>query len=493
MLLSKSDYLLYLKHPAWLWLKKHDKSKLPPMTDNTQAVLDAGNLFESYAERLFPDGIRLGFTDYASYLALPGQTMEALLGGAKTIFQARFATEQFTCICDIISVVGDRQLDLYEIKSSTAAKPEHIIDLAFQAHVLEGCGFAVRNVYVVHVNNTYVRNGEINPNDFCKVADVTDKVTAKKAYTDEHILKALDTLQQTEMPNLSPALAGNGAIKDWLAIFKSIVTPPKGSIYELCSISANTVEQLESIGVELIKDIPGDFHLTTAQALQVNATKLNQQLIDEAAIRKLLSSYSYPIYFLDYETFASIVPPFDGLRPYQQLPFQYSLHILDSPDGKLRHEEYLHREGSNPAKPLAEALRRHIGDAGSVLAWNDSFEKTKNSTLAELVPELRDFLHGVNDRMQDLKLPFSKGWFVDKDFCGSASIKNVLPVLIPTLSYAELGIHEGGSAQRLWMQAVIDGKDSIDKEIMFADLLEYCQLDTLAMVEIFNVLRKLVG
>lgn len=185
------------------------------------------------------------------------------------------------------------------------------------------------------------------------------------------------------------------------------------------------------------------------------------------------------------------MPPFEGMRPYQQVPFQYSLHILDSPDSKLRHEEYLHREGTNPCKDVAEALRSHIGDRGTVLAWNMGFEKSCNKTLAEEVPELKDFLLNLNDRMNDLMLPFSKLWYVDKDFYGSASIKKVLPVLVPTLSYAELGIHEGASAQRLWMQGVIDGKDSVDKEVLFADLLEYCKLDTLAMVEIFNVLRKL--
>jgi hypothetical protein len=120
-----------------------------------------------------------------------------------------------------------------------------------------------------------------------------------------------------------------------------------------------------------------------------------------------------------------------------------------------------------------------------------SFEASCNRTLSEAVPELAEFLQGINDRMQDLMIPFSKLWFVDKRFGGSASIKKVLPVLAPTLSYADLGIHEGASAQRLWMQAVIDGKDTIDKEILFADLLEYCKLDTLAMVEIYNVLRKI--
>jgi hypothetical protein len=491
MLLSKSDYLLYLKHPAWLWLKKHDKGKLPPIDDNTQAIFDAGNLFEGYAEKLFDGGVRLGFSDYASYLALTEQTQEALLGGEKIIFQARFETEQLTCICDVIEVVGDKTIDLYEIKSSTSAKPEHVVDLAFQVKVIEASGFTVRSVSVIHVNNQYVRQGEVSPAEICTTTNVTDKVRAKAEFTNSKIDEALVAVQLAEMPDPTPANAGSGAFAEWLDIYKTLTSQPKDSIYDLCGLNAKKVEELERRGIRYITDIPDDFPLSPKQNLQIRAAKLGQQLILNEPIRDFLKTLQYPLHFLDYETLGSIVPAFDGLRPYQQLPFQYSVHVLDSPDAELRQVEYLHRDPSNPCQPLAEMLRNHIGDHGSVIVWNEGFEKSCNRTLAEEVPELADFLNSVNERIIDLMLPFARGWFVDKDFNGSASIKKVLPVVVPELSYKALGIQEGASAQRLWMQAVIDSKDHIDKEVLFADLIEYCKLDTLAMVEIFNVLRKL--
>jgi hypothetical protein len=491
MYLSKSDYMLYLSHPAWLWLKKHNKEKLPQIDENTQATFDAGNIFESYAEKLFGDGIRLGFTDYKSYLAMPEQTLEALLGGAHTIFQPRFQTGQLTCICDVIKVVGDKTFDLYEIKSSTQVKPEHITDLAFQAHVLRESGFTVRNVSVVHVNNEYVRKGDIIPEDFCITTDVTEQVNELGDTTKQNIENALEVLQAPEIPDINPALASSKAFSEWLDIYKELSPPQKDSIYELCGLNPKKVGELQAAGISLITAIPDDYRLTPKQHKQVISAKLNQQLITEEPIRELLKTFVYPLYFLDYETLAGVVPPFEGMRPYEQLPFQYSLHIIDSPDSELRHAEYLHREGTNPCRNIAESLREHIGDSGTVVSWNMSFEASCNRTLSEAVPELAEFLQGINDRMQDLMIPFSKLWFVDKRFGGSASIKKVLPVLAPTLSYADLGIHEGASAQRLWMQAVIDGKDTIDKEILFADLLEYCKLDTLAMVEIYNVLRKI--
>lgn len=483
--------MLSLKHPAWLWLKKHDKSRLPEIDDNTQAVFDAGNLFEGFAEKLFNDGVRLGFTDYSSYLALPEQTMKAILGGAKTIFQARFETGQLTCISDVVEVVAERTFDLYEIKSSTQAKPEHVSDLAFQAHVIRELGFTVRNIYVIHVNNAYVRQGDIVPEDFCTKTDVTSEVNTLGEQTRQDIERALSIMSSPEMPDPSPVYADNGAFSEWLDIFTSLTNPPEGSIYELSGLNPNKLSQLDEAGITMIADIPLDFALTPKQIKQVEATKLDTTLIAKEPIHQLLGSFQYPIYFLDYETLAGVVPPFDGTRAYQQIPFQYSLHIIDSPDSELRHEEYLHREGTNPMQSIAEALRSHIGDTGTVLAWNMSFEANCNKALAENVPELSEFLLGLNERMNDLMLPFSKLWYVHKDFKGSASIKKVLPVLVPTLSYAELGIHEGASAQRLWMQGVIDGKDTIDKDILFANLLEYCTLDTLAMVEIYNVLRKL--
>lgn len=491
MLLSKSDYLLYLKHPAWLWLKKHDKDKLPQIDDNTQAVFDAGNLFEGYAEKHFENGVRLGFTDYASYLALPEQTLEALLGGVKTIFQARFLAGQTTCICDVIDVVGDKTFDLYEIKSSTSAKPEHIVDLAFQVKVIEDAGFNVRNVYVIHVNNEYVRNGDIDPQEFSIITDVTDKVRKKAEYTAEKIDAALATMMLPETPDLSPSLAGQGAFGEWLEIYKSLNDFPEDTIYDLCGLNASKVESFESAGINTLQEIPDDYKLSPKQSLQVKAAKLDQQLILNEPISEFLSHLQFPLYFLDYETLGGIVPAFNGLKPYQQVPFQYSLHIIDSPDADLRHEEYLHREATNPCEPLSYALRSHIGDKGTVIVWNESFEKMCNSLLAEQVTSQSEFLNNLNERIVDLMTPFAKGWFVDKRFCGSASIKKVLPVIASHLSYKNLGIQEGASAQRLWTQSVIDGKDHIDQEVLFADLIEYCKLDTLAMVEAFNVLRKI--
>lgn len=491
MILSKSDYTTCLRHPAWLWLKKHAKAMLPEVSEATQAIFDTGHAFEAYAEALYPGGVTLGFTYYDEYITLPARTQQALDDGVKTIFQGRFEHENLTFICDIVQVVGENEVDLIEIKSSTSAKADHIVDLAFQMVVLEKCGYSVRNISVIHVNNQYVRSGAIDPKLITAQTDVTEQVKEKKEYTLQKIDEALAVMTLTECPDTSPIHASSGAFAEWLTIYKHIKKTKPGCIYDLCQMDKVTLENLNNAGIEYIKDIPENFVLKPKQALQVEATRQKRPIIHRDKIAEFLNGLVFPLYFFDYETLSSLVPYFDGMRPYAQYPFQYSLHILESPDAELKHYEYLHTENSNPAAAVVATMKSHFSDTGSVIAWNMGFEKGCNNTLAEFVPEASEFLEDINNRMVDLMVPFSSNWYVDSGFCGSASIKNVLPVLVPELSYKTLGIQEGSAAQRLWMEAVLDGKRDGEKAQILDDLREYCKLDTLAMVEIYNILKKL--
>lgn len=449
-MLSKSDYMLYLKHPAWLWLKKHDKDKLPPIDEGTQAMFDAGHKFEAYAEALFQNGVTLGFNNYDEYNSLTERTKQALVGGATTIFQPRFVWGEYNCLPDIIEVVSEGEIDLYEIKSSTRVKEEHLYDLAFQRAVIEGNGLKIRKVYVIYVNNEYVRHGAIKPNELTKMDDVTLVVRNLESFTESNMPLAIETLKSDVMPDPSPVhLSKLGDKKEWHAIYDSLVGTP-----------------------------PPDYSGA-------------KPTIIKPEIERFLDTLTFPLYFLDYETMSSVIPYFDGHRPYQQVPSQYSLHILDAPDAQLRHKEYLQRENSDPSKEVAKHLLKDIGTSGSIITWNMSFEKSCNVTLGNLNPELAEDMALINERIVDLMIPFKpkNGWYSDPRFEGSASIKKVLPVVVPTLSYKELDIQDGGSAQALWMQAVLDGVRE-DKDKVLDDLLKYCKLDTLAMVEIYNVLRK---
>ena len=480
--------MLFLKHPAWLWLKKHDKDKLPLVDDNQQAVFDAGHMFEKYAEQLFPGIVTVGFSGFEEYGSMPARTKSVLDQGAKIISQARFESGNITCICDILVKVAEDSFDLYEIKSSTKVKPEHEFDLAFQMVVLEACGYKVNKILVIHVNSDYIRDGEIKANQITTTSDITEKVKAKREETKANIEKALEVIASPKIPDISPSLAKGGSFGEWLEIYRSLTTVNPESIYDLFMVGADKIGKLEELKIERLVDIHDEFPLTDKQKFQVLATKQGKEIIDIDEIKKFLKKLVYPLYFLDYETLSSVIPYFDGLRPYQQIPFQYSVHVMDRPNGELTHFMYLHKENSNPAEALSKSLKSIIGTKGSVLVWNESFEKNCNESLGKLIPEFGSFYEQLNERIVDLMIPFSSNWYVHKDFGGSASIKRVLPALVTELSYKELGIHEGAAAQRLWMEAVLDGIRDESKEQILNDLEEYCKLDTLAMVEIYKQL-----
>lgn len=188
---------------------------------------------------------------------------------------------------------------------------------------------------------------------------------------------------------------------------------------------------------------------------------------------------------------SSVIPYFDGTKPYQQIPFQYSLYVLENPNSELMHLEYLHTDPTIPCLPLLKKLKEDIGTEGTIFVWHEIFEKSRNTEMGEIFPEYKDFMTSVNERIIDLKIPFSSDWFIDKDFMGSASIKDVLPVLIKDLSYKDLGIQGGSVAQRIWMETILKNKNLERKNEILEQLLDYCNLDTLAMVRLYDLLNKL--
>lgn len=490
MPLSKSDYMLFLRHPAWLWLKKHDKSKLPEVDDALQALFDDGHLFEEYAEQLFPNSVRLGKDGYQEYLSLPSRTEQELLNGTKIILQGRLEAGGITCIFDVLQKAGESEWDLTEIKLSTEVKEEHILDLAFQTTVLESAGLNIRKIFILHVNKKYTRNGEIETEKLTICEDVTERVRANMDQTREDIKKAFAVCASPIALDLSPRHARVGPISEWMAIYELLCphTQPH-DIYKLCRPNAELIGALEDLKVNHIADIPDNLKLHPKQRAQIQVTKADKQIVNKEKIREFLSQFIYPLYFFDYETFSTVIPQFDGMHPYQQVPFQYSLHKIDE-HGVLSHSEFLHMEDSNPGAHLLQQLKKDIGDTGTVLVWYEPFEKGRNVELGEMFPEYAPFMSELNGRVLDLMIPFSKNWFMDKDFFGSASIKKVLPVLISEFSYEKLDIQEGQTASRTWKQLVLENKFGDKKEEIMKQLLEYCKMDTLAMVQLFKLLQS---
>ena len=500
MTLSKSDYILFLKHPAWLWLKKFDKCQLPPIGENLQAIFDVGQEFESYAKKLYPNAACLGFNNHHEYLTLPQKTKDALEKGVSAIFQGRFEIGGLTCIVDVLDRVEGNTFDLIEIKSSTKAKPEHEYDLAFQTVLLEKAGLTIRNAAVIHVNGEYVRKGDIEPDKITARTDLTQSIRGLIGITKEQINRAVEVLSQKTVPDISPRYANQIGVprttwfKDWLEVYKHL-NPDLDpySIYFLGYPSAEQIGKLEDNKINLIGKVPEELALRPRQLVQIQTTRSNKRIIDKVRINEFLDTLEYPLYFFDYETLSSVVPAFDGFKPNADYPFQYSLHSQDYPEAKIKHEEYLHQENSNPMPGLLNKLRLDIGSAGTVLTWNMSYEKGCNDRMVSFYPDYKEFLEDLNRRINDLMMPFSEMWFVDKDFFGSASIKKVLPILVPELSYKGMDVSDGLKARRVWTQAVLEEKNQDQREEIIDGLSKYCTLDTYAMVKILEELRKIVS
>ena len=242
---------------------------------------------------------------------------------------------------------------------------------------------------------------------------------------------------------------------------------------------------MQDAGVLYLADVPASYALTAAQRAFVDFHAQEQVIVDRAAIQKALAALQFPLYFLDFETIDYAIPIFDGCKPYQHVPFQYSCHMLAA-DGTLTHCDYLHTDATDPRRPLAESLLRHIGATGSLIAYNIPFERGVLLHLAEHLPAYASRLQGMADRLWD-QLPIFRQHYRDYRFGKSNSLKAVLPVIVPAMSYTMLDVQNGAQAQVVWEAMIGEGETAV-KQTMIQQLRDYCHLDTLAMVEIQRAL-----
>ena len=477
--LSKSNYLLFLQHPFFLWLKKNDPSRLPPVNATQKAIMMSGLKFEKIAEDFFENGIHIKEEDSHNISELK----------EKVFFQIKFETEDLISIIDVLEKVDDNKYNLYEIKSSSSVKEIHYYDLAFQKYILEKNNINVKDVFCIHVNSDYIKKGAIKPKEIVKINNITDDVEKLRQKTESNIKNAMNIFNTKNEPKFKMTDRSRFSDKQYcLKFYRSLTSSPAYSIYDL-SLKKDKLIDLENKSCFDAKNLEYTSDLSMKQGLQLKSIKTGERIIEKEKILTFLNEFIYPIYFLDYETFSEVVPIFENTSPYESIPFQYSLHILKSPTSKVEHMEYLHQSSDNPDKYLAEKLIKDIGSKGSVIAWYSSFEKRQNLYLAGKLPLLAEKINSINDRIIDLMVPFKKNWVVDKDFLGKTSIKNILPVLIDGFSYENMNIRNGVMAQQIWAPTFLENENN--KKRVTKDLLDYCCMDTFAMYKIFLYLEKI--
>lgn len=472
MQISKTDFIHYLNCPKSLWLLKHKPDDYPH------------GEFSDYMKKLTAEGYEVeGF--FRSLL-------RSQADADRYSFQSIFQTERgLYAKADAIRENGDGRINLFEVKSSTSVKKNgqhnQIKDATFQKIAAEEVGLRVAKVFIVHLNKDYVRQGDIDPEELLIFADVTSEVAEVEAATRAEIDEAVGLLGQRSIDESSCSCLSLTKANhcDSFSYFNPTVPTP--SIYSLPRISKSKVECFVTDGRFGLDEIGLD-EVTEKQTLVLRSAHLRQPVIDRAAIARFFNKAAYPIYFIDYETYSSAIPLVDGARPQAPIPFQYSLHVKRTPDDiELLHFEYL---GEEAAMPLAmiEHMQRNIGPTGSLVSWHASFENTQNRSMAELYPEKADFLHDLIRRTLDLEDVFKDG-YVDIAFGGSTSIKKVLPVIAPDLTYKGMDVASGTDAMEAWIR-LINMPECVEKAKLREAMLEYCKLDTYAMVRIFEEMER---
>ncbi len=489
MLLSKTDYILYRDCPKNVWLKIHKPEIYSNiLSDFEMNIVQSGNEVELIARKLFKAGILVEGRDKKA----EQDTIRYLESKQKVLFQPIFVTDKFLAAVDVLEYSPeDDSYAIYEIKSTNGVDDKvHYHDIAFQVNLLRQKGLKVSKAYLIHLNPEYVRYGElkIEDNQLFKITDVTAEIESLAGEVAAEMDLAQEYISKDDEPNGYCLCIYKGRSKHCSMFKYSNPDIPEYSIHDIARIgsSKKKLEELVDTNIFKLDEIPAHIKLSEIQQNQVESFVSNKVIRNNLEISLELKRLNYPLYFLDYETYPCAIPRFDGFSPYQQIPFQYSVHILNSPDSELEHKEFLYIGKEDPSIPLAAALQNDIGPTGTVIVWNKKFESKINQEIGQRIPLYETFMESVNNRIYDLMDIFSKQFYVHKDFKGSTSIKYVLPALVPELHYQDLNIQEGGAASDCWNKVVSGLVGETDAQSMAEDLKKYCGRDTEAMYAIWH-------
>ena len=497
--LSKSKYLAGLQCPKLLWTHFNDRELIPTPGPAQQHIFDTGHMVGDLAKRLYPGGKEVPMVFKASdAIELTVTATQDLMERRIPIFEASFLADDRYCRVDILVPVpgpdGDREngtdWDLVEVKSSTRVKDININDVAFQYNALTRAGVHLNRLFVMHVDTGYLRGDKFEVERFFHLEDVTERVQRLADYVTPAVNRMFDTIAGPD-PDTP---IGPRCTSPYTCPLKENCWGhlPPDSVTDLYRAGARAFGYLDE-GIFTIADAP-ESRLTPRQLIQKKAVIENETQVDHAALQGWLKGLKYPLYHLDFETMNPAVPPLSGTRPYQRIPFQFSLHIQHEPGARPDHVEHLatwddQPQPGDPRPGLVEALHA-IGPDGTVLAWNMGFETGVLEDLAEIFPAEAEFLADLVERMDDLIIPFRSFWVYHPRQKGNCSLKAVLPALTD-FDHDELAISDGNHAARQYQQALYGNMSSKERSRVFQNLREYCKLDTMAMVAILMRLEKL--
>lgn len=490
--LSKSRFLSGSQCEKKLYFDVYRKELKPVVSSAQQQLFDTGHRIGALAQSVFGGGFDATPANIKDYDVWLNNTKDALANGLSTIYEAAFSHDGLFAALDILHH-RDGERWAIEVKSSSDIKEYHLIDAAFQFRVMEGCGVRPDRFFIMHIDSKYTLNGVLEPERLLKLIDITDKVIDCR---DETSTK-LASLKSMLDAKLEPAVSiGTHCGKPFVCEYQHHCWKdvPQDNIFKLPRIDKKKAWELYSLGITHINELTDEHGLSANQQISVSSFKSGASHIDKPAINGFLNNLCYPLSFLDFETIIPSIPILQGTKPFQQLPFQYSLHVIHGTDAEPECYGFLSEEGHfrsnsniDPLEVLVQSMLHDLPKNGSILAYNMKFEKGIVASLANRFPSYADFLADVSERMVDLLDVFSKGWYHLPEMYYSSSIKVVLPAIAPEFNYDDLEVGNGMDASRGY-QRLIDGTFDGDTDKFRNDLIAYCKRDTEGMVVIWRAL-----
>lgn len=488
ILISKSRYLAGLRCDKLLWCTYNQKNIFPEHSKATLGRFAQGHEVGALATRLFPRGQEAAPGKYHAEDTVP--PTKELLEARIPVFEAGLVHGPAYVMVDILDPVGDDQWDLYEVKSTTGySSVKHLSDVAVQKYAAEGSGLRIRNCYLMHVDNQYVRQGEVDPEALMTFVDITVDVEMFLDRIGSDIEHMLKVIQEEECPDIpvGPYCLEIRPCDLYDYCWKDMPEHHPVTLYAGKPTGFRLLEQ----EISDLNDLGENVSLTGKQTVQVRAVKTGNLQVDAKQVREFLDRLEYPLTFLDFETLGSAVPLYDNSRPYQVIPFQFSVHRIDNPEADPAHQDFLAEGTDDPRQALLATLKTALPSTGSVIVYNASFEKRVMRELANFDPSCEDWVEDVNSRMVDLLKPFSSFAVYHPAQHGSASMKAVLPALTGS-HYEDMDVG-GEDVGYEFIRITFGEMDEDEAQAVRDTLKKYCKLDTEGMIHIVEELRRLVA
>ena len=454
----------------------------------TEAIMGQGREVGMLARQLFPGGVEV---DGSGGLDNAIRTTRELVANREipAVFEGTFENSGVLVRVDVLQRRRDHRWRLIEVKSTTSLKEVHLDDVGIQSRVVSRSGLDLASVNLAHVNRDYVFDGDsIDPRKFFKIRNLTRRIASLQPKLTFQLRAEFTVLNMPNAPDLPP---GPHCTSPVTCEFFDCCNPPlpDDHIGYLPRLHANAEEALEELGVESIHDVPDDFELTEIQRRAATCVQTGEPWYSPE-LRDVLGQLAYPLYFADFETVNRAIPPFAGMRPYDHLPFQWSVHVQRQLGAEPEHHEFLATDATDPRREFISSLCAALGESGSIVVYS-SFESQRLSDLASWFPEFADRINAIQARLFDL-LPVVREHTYHPAYAGSYSIKSVLPALVPEMTYEGMEVANGQDAGLAWESLVRGSLDCGERERIRKALLDYCALDTRAMVKLLEVLQQLV-